>query len=182
MTAFCDFYRELLDCIESKLEALATDAAVSAGSDGPSLAAWRATAQDAAVAGGIAAVISGAPSTLHALVRGADPLEASLAAGTLVLPREGRPSRLLVAAAVVHLTLSFGWALALALVLPRRHASAWATLAGMGIAALDLGVIGRRFPRIRALPLLPQVADHLAYAWTVAAVLAKRSRSRDAGA
>jgi hypothetical protein len=47
-------------------------------------------------------------------------------------------------------------------------------LAGLGIAALDLGIVGRRFPRIRALPLLPQVADHLAFALSAAAVLARR--------
>ena len=60
---------------------------------------------------------------------------------------------LLLAAVPVHLALSLGWALLLARVLPRRHTVAWATAAGLAIAALDLGVVGRRFPRIRALPL-----------------------------
>jgi hypothetical protein len=77
-------------------------------------------------------------------------------------------------ATIAHLTLSFGWAIALARALPQRHGARSATLAGLAIAALDLGVIGRRFPAIRALPLAPQVADHLAYAWTVAAVLGRR--------
>ena len=36
-------------------------------------------------------------------------------------------------------------------------------LAGLAIAALDLGLVGRRFPRIAALPLLPQLADHAAF-------------------
>ncbi|NUT55427.1 MAG: hypothetical protein HOQ03_05530, partial [Thermoleophilia bacterium] len=36
-------------------------------------------------------------------------------------------------------------------------------LAGLGIAALDLGLVGRRFARVRALPLGPQVADHVAF-------------------
>jgi len=31
------------------------------------------------------------------------------------------------------------------------------------VAALDLGVIGKRFPRVRALPLVPQLADHAAF-------------------
>jgi hypothetical protein len=132
---------------------------------------------DAAAAGAVAAVLSGVPSTVHAVVRGDDPLEASLAAGTLLLPRERRPGRLLVSAAAVHASLSLGWALVLTAALPRRRAGVWATLAALGIAALDLGVVGRRFPRIRSLPLAPQVADHLAYAWTVAGVLAWR-RSR----
>src|SRR4051812_17964931 len=48
---------------------------------------------DPLVAGAIAAVLSGAPSTLHALLTGRDPLEASLAAGTPLLPPERRPAR-----------------------------------------------------------------------------------------
>jgi hypothetical protein len=138
----------------------------------------RPTASDVAIAGGLAAIVSGVPSTAYALARGRDPLEGAMAAGTLLLPRERRPALLLPAATIVHLTLSFGWALVLARTLPQRHAARWATLGGLAIAALDLGVVGRRFPAIRDLPPAPQVADHLAYAWTVAAVLARR-RSRD---
>jgi hypothetical protein len=129
---------------------------------------------DALAAGAVAAVLSGAPSTLHALLTGRDPLEASLAAGTLLLPREHRPARLLPAAAAAHVALSLGWAIVLAAVLPRRRALAAGAVAGLGIAALDLGVVGRRFARIRALPLVPQVLDHVAYAATVAVVLERR--------
>jgi hypothetical protein len=60
--------------------------------------------------------------------------------------------------------------------LPRRRLLGWATLAGLGIAALDLGVIGRHLPRIRALPQPPQIADHLAYGVTVGVVLDLRRR------
>lgn len=135
---------------------------------------------DALAAGAVAAVLSGAPSTLHALLTGRDPLEASLAAGTLLLPRERRPARLLPAAAVAHVALSLGWAAVLAAILPRRHATAAAVAAGLAIAALDLGVVGRRWERIRALPLIPQVLDHVAYAVTVAVVLERRRRRADA--
>ncbi len=138
------------------------------------------SARDVALAGGVAAVLSGVPSTVYALARGRDPLEGALAAGTLLLPREHRPLLLLTAATIVHLTLSFGWAIVLSRALPPRRAARSATLAGLAIAALDLGLIGRRFPAIRALPVAPQVADHLAYAWTVAAVLVRR-RSRPQG-
>jgi hypothetical protein len=58
--------------------------------------------------------------------------------------------------------------------LPRRATLRWALAAGLGIAALDLGIIGRRFERIRALDPGPQVADHVAYALTVALVLRHR--------
>lgn len=132
--------------------------------------------KDGLAAGAVAAVLSGAPSTLHALATRTSPLEATLAAGTLLMPRESRPLALAAAAVPVHLALSLGWAVALAAVLPRRRTTTWATLAGLAIAALDLGVVGRRHPRIRALPLLPQVLDHVAYGATVGVVLRTRRR------
>jgi hypothetical protein len=134
--------------------------------------------EDAVLAAAAASLLSGVPSTLHAILSGSNPLEASLAAGTLLLPGERRPSRLLPAAVAVHGALSLGCALALAAILPRRRTVAWAVLAALGIAALDLGVVGRRFARIRALPLAPQVLDHVAYGATVGAVLSRRRSAR----
>ena len=134
--------------------------------------------RDAIVAGAVASVLSGVPSTLHAIATRANPLEASLAAGTLLLPREGRASRLLPAAVAAHGALSLGWALAIAATLPRRHALAWSVAGGLAIAALDLGVVGRRYPRIRALPLAPQVLDHVAFAVTVGRVVSRRRARR----
>ena len=108
-----------------------------------------------------AAVLSGIPSTVHALASGRDPLEPTLAAGSILLPREARRARLVAAAVPVHVALSLGWTVVLdrAGVRGTRAGAA----AGLAIAALDLGVVGRRIPRIRALPLLPQVADHAAF-------------------
>jgi hypothetical protein len=105
-------------------------------------------------------------------------LQASLAAGTLLLPHETRRGRLLLAASVVHGGLSFGWALALSAALPRRATLRSAALGGVAIAALDLGVIGRRFAPIRSLPQLPQVADHVVFAITVGAVVRIRREDR----
>jgi hypothetical protein len=136
---------------------------------------------DGVVAGAVAALASGLPSTLHALLSGRSPLESSLAAGSLLLPHEQRPHRLLVAAVPVHLALSIGWALPLAALLPRRHTLLTGAGAGVAIAALDFGLVGRRFRRIRELPLLPQLADHAAYGAVVAAVVATR-RARRASA
>ena len=139
--------------------------------------AWRSLAPswvwDGLVAGAAGAIPSGVPSTVHALATRRDPLESSLAAGSLVLPREQQAGRLLLAAVPVHLALSVGWALALAAVLPRRRTTVSGVAAGLAIAALDLGVIGRRFRRIRKLPVLPQLADHVAYGVAVGAVLAR---------
>lgn len=133
---------------------------------------------DGVVAGGVAAVVSGTPSTVHALLTGGDPFEATLAAGTLVLPHESRPLALLLAAIPAHTAISLGWGTVLALALPRRRTVAAGALAGLVIAALDLGVVGRRLRRIRALPTWPQVADHVAYGAVVGAVVAHRRARR----
>ncbi|WP_198588516.1 SRPBCC family protein [Geodermatophilus chilensis] len=134
---------------------------------------------NAVLAGGVAAVVSGLPSTLSAVRIGGDPLEASLAAGTVLLRDEQRASRLLPAAALVHAGMSLGWALVLAATLPARRtmlaAGLSGGLAGAAIAALDLGLVGRRLPRIRRLPVLPQLADHVAYGAVVGSVLAARA-------
>ncbi len=137
-----------------------------------------AAATDGLAAGAVAAVLSGAPSTVHALATGASPLEATLAAGTLVLPDERRPLPLLLAAVPAHTAISLGWGVVLSLVLPRQRTVTAGVLAGLAIAALDLGVVGRRYPRIRALPTWPQVADHIAYGAVVGAVVAGRRARR----
>lgn len=126
------------------------------------------------VAGAVAGIISGAPSTLYALVTGGDPLKATLAAGSLLLPRAQRTFTLLAAALPVHLALSVGWGYVLTVTLPRRHTATAGAVAGLVIAALDLGLIGRRLPRVRALPLGPQVADHLVYGAGVGAIVGYR--------
>ena len=98
--------------------------------------------------------MSGAPSTLHALSTGGDVLAATRAAGSVLSRRHP-----LAAAVPVHFAVSLFWAA----VIPRRAGVLGGALCGLGIAALDLGVLARRFPAIRALPLLPQVADHAVF-------------------
>jgi len=108
-----------------------------------------------------AAALSGIPSTVHALATGRDPFEATRAAGTILLPRETSPQRLLAAAVPVHLGISLVWTVVLdrAGVRGVRRGA----VAGLAIAALDLGLAKRRFPRIRELPIGPQLADHAAF-------------------
>ncbi len=131
---------------------------------------------DGLVAGAVAAVVSGIPSTAHALLTGRDPLEATRAAGTILLVRETRTAPLLASAAAVHVALSLGWGIVFATALPRRRTWLWGALAGAGVAALDLEVLGRRWERVRALPLAPQIADHIAFGAVVGAVLERRRR------
>jgi hypothetical protein len=96
----------------------------------------------------------------------------------MVLPHEQSRQVLLVAATLVHAGISVGWAILLAAVLPAQRTLLWAGLAGLGIAALDLGLLARSFPRVRALPAGPQVADHLAFGVAAGAVIARSRRSR----
>jgi hypothetical protein len=130
--------------------------------------------EDGLTAGFVAAILSGLPSTLWSLATRRDPLEATLAAGSILLPDERSRVRLVAAAVPVHLSLSLAWALVLARLLPRGREAEAGAVAGICIAALDLGLIGRPLPRIRALPLLPQVADHIAFGATVGYVLERR--------
>ena len=132
-------------------------------------------ANDALVAGVAAAIVGGAPSTAWALLAGGDPLAPTLAAGSILLPRERGRARLVAAAVPVHLALSVGWAFVIDRA-PGRAGAARGMFCGLAIAALDLGIGGRLFPRIRALPPAPQVADHVAYGATVGYVLARRRR------
>ena len=70
---------------------------------------------------------------------------------------------------VAHAGISLGWGAVLGATLPRRHTIAAGAVAGLAIAALDLGLVGRRIPEIAALPLAPQVLDHLAFGAVVGA-------------
>ncbi|MDX6477174.1 MAG: hypothetical protein QOH95_2685 [Gaiellaceae bacterium] len=127
-------------------------------------------------AGLVAAVVSGAPSTAYALAAGRDPLEATKVAGTLLVGEHAPAWLQLTAAVPVHLTLSIGWAAAIERVLPPRRRVLFGTAAGLAIAALDLGVLGRRRTAIRALPLGPQLADHALFG-AVVGLLSDRGRS-----
>jgi hypothetical protein len=116
-----------------------------------------------------AAALSGIPSTVHALATGRDPLEAARAAGTILLPRETSQERLLAAAVPVHLGISLAWTVVLDRVGVRGALRGG--IAGLAIAALDLGVASRQFARIRQLPLGPQLADHAAFGAIVGRLL-----------
>ncbi len=133
-----------------------------------------ASTKDISAAVAVAAVFSGLPSTVYAIATGRPILEATEAAGSMVLPRENRSAALVAAAIPLHLGLSAFWGTLIARTLPRRHPVAFGAAAGAAIAALDLGVVGKLFPRIRALPQGAQVADHIAFGTLVAAVMSGR--------
>lgn len=122
----------------------------------------------------MASVLSGAPSTFSALVTSRSlpttvryAFDATRAVGTLVPP--GRPA--LIKGAAVHVGISLAMAEVLARTLPDEHSVAWAALAGLAMGAVNVAVIGRRFPAIRALPLGPQLADNIAFGIVFAAAV-----------
>jgi hypothetical protein len=140
----------------------------------------REAVRDGLVAGSVGAVLGGVPSTIHALATGRDVLESTRAAGSIALPRTDDEQALLAAGANAHVAISLFWGVGLARVVPRgiepRAGVAAGAIGGLAIAVLDLEVLGRVFPRIRALPRAPQVADHVAFGAVVGAVLAWRRR------
>lgn len=115
----------------------------------------------------VAGTLSGLPSTAPALATGRSPLAATRAAGTLL----GRPG--LGRGLIAHAVLSLGWTAVIDRALTRRRGPLATVAAGAGLGALvallDLGLVGRRFPAVRALPAGPQVADHLAFGACVGA-------------
>jgi hypothetical protein len=127
-------------------------------------------------AGLVAAAVSGAPSTAYSVAAGRDPLEATRAAGTILVGERAPAWAQVAAAAPVHLAVSLFWAAVLEQTLPRERRLLWGAAGGLAIAAVDLGVIGRRFPAIRALPLVPQLLDHALFGAVVGAV-SRRGRS-----
>jgi hypothetical protein len=114
------------------------------------------------LAGATAALLSGLPSTVHAVLTGRDPLAATRAAGTLLPGRKHRPNA--VAGVVAHVAVSAFWTVVLAAVNRRRRlGTTGGAVAGLVIAALDLELVGRGLPAIRNLPRAPQWADHIAF-------------------
>lgn len=134
---------------------------------------------DALIAGGAAALLSGIPSTGYALWLGHDVLEATRAAGAMLISPVASDVALISAAALVHSLTSFFWATVLRWTLPRRRTFWWAIAAAAVIAVIDLRVIAPSFfPEVHALAFWPQFADHIAWGATAGAVLQHRFRRR----
>ena len=139
--------------------------------------------RDGLAAGAAGAILGGLPSTLVTLFGGEDILASTRAVGRVLVPGDkGDDDLVLVAAgAAAHAVISLGWGVVLERVLPRRHTVVTGAAAGLAIAVVDLGVIGRRLPSIRRLPIGRQVLDHVAYGAVVGAVLSRRRAAWPAG-
>jgi hypothetical protein len=126
---------------------------------------------DITAAAAVASVVSGAPSTVHAVLTGRGVLDAARAAGTLLPGRADRPG--LVAGGTVHVVVSAFWGVVLGRMLPRRRTAVWGAIAGLGIAAVSLPTFGRRRPAITALPQIPQWLDNVAFGLIVGWLLSR---------
>lgn len=131
-------------------------------------------------AAALAAALGGAPSTAWALATGDDVLAPTRAAGALVAPSASGPRRL-AAATVAHAAISTAWTAALARTTSGRGGLAAGAAAGLGIAVVDLGLARAlrshpRFREVAALPLAPQVADHVAFGVVAGWALARPLR------
>lgn len=125
----------------------------------------------------LATLLSGIPSTLYALVTGGDSLEATRAAGAMVMDADAPFRKLFVAAAIVHASVSLFWAFILWVVLPYQRTVLWALAASAGIALLDLQLIAPTFfPEVAALEFWPQFADHLMWGACVGFAFARASK------
>ena len=129
----------------------------------------------------LAATFSGLPSTLHAFIKRRSlrsaavyVYDATRAVGTLVPP--GRPG--FGRGVVVHLAISMLCGETLAWTLPGDHSAEWGAAAGFVIGVINVGVIGRSFPAISGLPLMPQLADNVMFGTVFAVVLDRRDRQR----
>jgi hypothetical protein len=121
----------------------------------------------------VAGIVSGLPSTAEVLVRtrsiraaGNYVFDATARIGVLVPPF--RPG--LVRGAVAHAALSLLVAEAMGETLPSQRSVAWGGAAGLIVGVVTVGMIGRRIPAIRELPLGPQLADNATFGLVFAAI------------
>jgi hypothetical protein len=131
------------------------------------------------IAGSVATALSGIPSTLYGVLTGADVAEPTRAAGAMLIAANSSDPQLFIAAAVVHIAVSFFWAAVLILILPRTFVVSGCVLAALLIGMLDLRVIAPNFyPEVARLPFLPQMADHLMWGACLGLMLRHRWQRR----
>jgi len=123
----------------------------------------------------VAAAITGAlPSTALALLTHGNILESTNAVASMVGAETLAVAQRLLVAAAVHTAISLLWATVLVAALPQKRSLMWAAIAGVAIAVIDLKLIAPiAFPGVAALAFVPQLADHIVWAVTVAIVKAR---------
>ena len=99
-------------------------------------------------------------------------MEATRAAGAMLIAADSSVSHLLLAATLVHGSLTFFWASVLTLYAPREHAIICSTAVMVLVGFINLGIIAPLFfPSVVALEFWPQMMDHAALGFCYGAVL-----------
>jgi hypothetical protein len=120
-----------------------------------------------------ASLLGGTPSLTNALAQGGIGgawrygLDAIRAIGCLIPP--GRRS--ILAGSGAHFAISIAAGQVFGRFLPRRNSVLWAAGGGAVMGLIGVGVIGRRYPAIRALSIGPQIADNVAFGIIFAVVV-----------
>jgi hypothetical protein len=132
----------------------------------------------------LASTFSGVPSTVQVTIKrrslrsaAAYVYDTTRAVGTLVPP--GRPG--FGRGVVAHLAISMLCGETLARTLPPDRGAAWGAAAGLLIGVVNVGVVGRSFPAISGLPLMPQLADNVMFGTVFAVALNGSSMRRPRG-
>jgi len=129
----------------------------------------------------LAAALSGAPSTVHVFIKrrslrsaAAYVYDTTRAIGTLLPP--GRPG--FGRGVLAHFAISMLCGETLARTLPPDHGAAWGAAGGFLFGVINVGVIGKSFPAISGLPLMPQLADNVMFGTVFAVAVDKRDPQR----
>lgn len=121
-----------------------------------------------------AAVLGGLPSTLHAIVESGR-LSAAPEYGVAVTTRIGvllppfRPG--LVRGIGAHVLISAMAGQAMGQLLPQRRSLACGAALGLVMGLGNVVVVGRHIPAIAELPVVPQLADNIAFGVVFAAIV-----------
>jgi hypothetical protein len=120
----------------------------------------------------IAGIFGGIPSTLLAYFTGKDILEATHAAGAMLIAADSSSTQLFMAATLVHGSLTFFWATVLTLCVPRKHAVSCSCILMILVGFFNLSIIAPHFfPSVAALQFWPQMMDHAALGFCYGAIL-----------
>lgn len=133
--------------------------------------------RDGVVAGLVAWPASELPSALSHRRAGRPWWSTDAAAATLLLPTATSPARRRWAGTALRALVAANWGAVLSRWLDERHPVGHGVAAGIALAGFEYGLVGRRRPLIRDLPLLPQIADQVVFGAVAGAVLARCRRS-----
>lgn len=128
---------------------------------------------DGLLAGAVGGVAGWVASALHG-----DLPAAARAAGSIVLPERAAPATLAAVGVLTHSAVAMNWGVVMSRFLNRQRPTTHGVAVGVGLFAFQYWLFGRCYPRIRSLPAVVQLADHLLYGAVTGAALSRLRRRR----